>query len=265
MDVVSKTEVVGAETALSTSWAGGNPVIISGDNSKVLEYARGAIGDRRMDDALILVLVNLDLNGGTCHLFDAPGGDYGRGVTVSYIPAYSQDRRFMEIVVHEAGGHGFAKLADEYSLQRGTIPQDMIDYYRTNFPYGWWKNIDFTSDPAAVKWAPFIGDARYVSEGIGVYQGGATYDWGIYRPTFQSVMTGGDAWFNAPSRYAIWYRVMKLSQGAQWTGTYEDFVAYDLAHPATTATPQTNYVEKKADPIAQPVIHDRSWREVIAK
>ena len=265
VDVVSKTEVVHDETAFHTYWRGGNPNILGGDNDKVLKYARNAIGDARMDDALIFVLMNLDMNAGTCHLFDCPGGDYGRGVTISYIPTFSEEKRFKEIVVHEAGGHGFAKLGDEYSVGRGTIPKDMIDYYRTNFRYGWWPNIDFTSDPAAVKWAPFIGDARYASEGIGVYQGGATYDWGIYRPTFQSVMTGGDAWFNAPSRYAIWYRVMKLSQGAQWTGTYEDFVTYDLAHPAATATPQPNYVEKKSDPVAQPVIHDRSWREVIAK
>lgn len=79
-------------------------------------------------------------------------------------------------------------------------------------------------------------------------------------------MNGGGV-LNAPSRKAIWYRIMKLSQGAQWTGSYEDFVAWDLAHPTEPATKaaRPNYVEKKYEPLAKPVIHNRSWREVIEK
>ena len=267
VNAVSKNESVGAETAFSTTWAGGNPNVLGGDNAKVLKYARNAIGEARMDDALIICLMNLDMNAGTCHLFGSPGGDYGRGVTISYIPTFSEDRRYREVVVHEAGGHGFAKLADEYSVSRGQIPQEVVNDYRSAFASGWWPNIDFTDDPKAVKWAPFIDDPRFAAEEIGVFQGGVQYDWGVYRPTFRSVMTGGDAWFNAPSRYAIWYRAMKLSQGAQWTGTYEDFVAWDLAHPADPrpTAPQPNYVEKKSEPLAQPVVHNRSWREVIEK
>jgi len=266
VNAVSKTEVVHDETAFHTYWRGGNPNILGGDNNKVLQYARQAIGDARMDDAVIIVLMNLDMNAGTCHLFDCPGGDYGRGVTVSYIPTFSDERRYRELVVHEAGGHGFAKLADEYTVGLGTIPQEEAVIYRNAFAYGWWPNIDFTDDPTAVQWASFISDPRYASEGIGVFQGGATYDWGVYRPTVNSVMNGGGV-LNAPSRKAIWYRIMKLSQGAQWTGSYEDFVAYDQAHPTEPATKaaRPNYVEKKYEPLAKPVIHNRSWREVIEK
>lgn len=266
VNAVSKTEVVHDETAFHTYWRGGNPNILGGDNNKVLQYARQAIGDARMDDAVIIVLMNLDMNAGTCHLFDCPGGDYGRGVTVSYIPTCSDERRYRELVVHEAGGHGFAKLADEYTVGLGTIPQEEAVIYRNAFAYGWWPNIDFTDDPTAVQWASFISDPRYASEGIGVFQGGATYDWGVYRPTANSVMNGGGV-LNAPSRKAIWYRIMKLSQGAQWTGSYEDFVAWDLAHPTEPATKaaRPNYVEKKYEPLAKPVIHNRSWREVIEK
>ena len=262
VNAVSKTEVVTDETAFHTYWSGGNPNILGGDNGRVLEYARKAVDDLRMDDAVIIVLMNLDLNGGTCYLFDCPGGDYGRGVTVSYIPTYSQDRRFKEITVHEAGGHGFAKLADEYTKSRGAIPADVIESYRSAFDSGWWKNIDFTDDPAAVKWASFIDDSRYASEGIGVYQGGMLYDWGVYRPTLESVMRGGGS-FNAPSRQAIWYRINKLAQGGQWTGTYEDFVAFDFAHPSPAAAPRQNYVEKQDETLPLPVVHNGSWREFV--
>ena len=266
VNAVSRTEVVHDETAFHTYWRSGNPNILGGDNTKVLQYARQAIGDARMDDAVIIVLMNLDMNAGTCHMFDCPGGDYGRGVTVSYIPTFSDELRYREIVVHEAGGHGFAKLADEYTLGLGMFPQEDAVSYRNAFASGWWPNIDFTDDPTAVQWASFITDPRYASEGIGVFQGGATYDWGVYRPTANSVMKGGGV-LNAPSRRAIWYRIMKLSQGAQWTGSYEDFVAYDQAHPTEPATKaaRPNYVEKPYEPLAKPVIHNRSWREVIER
>jgi hypothetical protein len=44
-------------------------------------------------------------------------------------------------------------------------------------------------------------------------------------------------------------------------------VAWDLAHPTEPATKaaRPNYVEKEFEPLAKPVIHNRSWREVIEK
>ena len=262
VNAVSQTEVVHDETAFHTYWRGGNPNILGGDNWRVMEYARKAIPDERMDDAVIIVLMNLDMNAGTCHLFDCPGGDYGRGVTVSYIPTYSQGSRFQDITVHEAGGHGFAKLADEYSTSQGAIPEDVVDSYRSAFAFGWWKNIDFTDDPSAVKWAPFIGNSHFASEEIGVYQGGVYYDWGVYRPTYYSLMFGGGS-FNAPSRQAIWYRINKLAWGEQWNGTFEDFVAFDKAPSSSSAAPRPNCVEKQEETrLAQPVIHPCSWREL---
>ena len=73
--------------------------------------------------------------------------------------------------------------------------------------------------------------------------------------------TGG---FNAPSRYAIWYRINKLAYGEGWTGTYEDFVEYDSVNrtPAAVARRKAkNYVEKPLPPLAPPVVVGHSWRE----
>ena len=41
-------------------------------------------------------------------------------------------------------------------------------------------------------------------------------------------MKGNSDEFNAPSREAIWKRVMSLSNGPGWTPDYEAFVEYDL-------------------------------------
>lgn len=265
VDVVSKNEFVMGETALSTNWSSGKTNTLGGDTGKVFEYARKAVSEAAMDDAVIIVIMNVSTDiGGTCHMFDCPGGDYGRGVTISFIPALTALDRLNYTVSHEAGGHGFAKLADEYSLMIGEIPPEIKDYYSSSEPSGWWKNIDFIDDPQQVKWVRFINDNTYSSENIGVFQGGATYDYGVYRPTLNSTMRAqGNEQFNAPSRYAIWYRIGKLAYGSGWNGTYEDFVAWDQAHPksAPAYKARRNYVEKETTPPAPPVIVGHSWKE----
>ena len=74
--------------------------------------------------------------------------------------------------------------------------------------------------------------------------------------------TGG---YNAPSRYAIWYKIGKLAYGADWNGTYEDFVAWDAINRTSAShaprKAQTNYVEKNFQPLAPPVVIHHSWRD----
>ena len=88
---------------------------------------------------------------------------------------------------------------------------------------GWWANIDFTKDKSKVKWANFLSNSDYSST-VGVYEGGATYTKGVYRPTEDSMMNGYGEYFNAPSRLAIYKRIMKLSGE---TYSFSNFVAYD--------------------------------------
>ncbi len=134
--------------------------------------------------------------------------------------------------------------------------------------YGWWKNVDFTSDPTQVKWAQFIADNRYASENIGCFEGGLTYWSGVWRPTENSIMRYNAGGFNAPSRYAIWYRINKLAYGEDWEGGYEDFVTFDQAHHQSTASTKSaprNFVEKQLPPLAQPVVVNKDWRELLNK
>ena len=266
VDVVSKNERYDAETAFSTWY--GEGTLVGGDNNKVIEYARMAVADNRMDDVIAIVPMNRDYYAGTCYMYPTSDGDCGRGLSISYCPVESFEENFKETVVHEAAGHGFAKLADEYYYaSNGTIPQDKIDEHLANVPYGWWKNVDFTSDPAAVKWSAFLTDDRYSAEGLGVFEGAFTYLHGAWRPSRNSIMKSNTEGFNAPSRYAIWYKIGKLAYGADWNGTYEDFVAWDAinrtsASHAPRKTQQPNYVEKDLPPLAPPVIVHHSWRDL---
>ncbi len=229
VDVVSKNEHYQGETALDTWYGEGTTV--GGDDGKVLQYARKVLtpAGRSTDEVLVIVMMNRDYYAGTCYMTGRPEGDYGCGYSIAYLPVSSSEATFGGTVRHEAGGHGFAKLADEYSYG-GTIPQDEIESFRNSEPYGWWRNVDFTSDATAVKWADFLSDNRYSSEGLGVFEGACTYSYGAYRPTDDSIMKQSNYGFNAPSCYAIWYRINKLAYGDSWTGTREDFVTWDLAH-----------------------------------
>ncbi len=265
VDVVSKNERWNKDTALGTWFGEGTAV--GGNDAKVLGYARKAVPDSRMDDAALIVVINRDYYAGTCYMYNSPGGDYGRGLSISYFPANSYAPTFSSLVSHEAGGHGFAKLGDEYYyVENGTIPEDMIASARASEPYGWWKNVDFTSDPSEVKWAAFIADSRYVAERIGVYQGAYTYPYGAWRPTRNSIMSNNSGGFNAPSRYAIWYRINKLAFGS--AGSYEDFVSYDAVNRTPSAVRRkamSGRPGKEFEPLAPPVVVSKDWRQLVSK
>lgn len=242
----------------------GSGTFVGGDNSKCIEYTKKCLNDDSIDDALIIVSMNDERYAGTCHMFsEGISGDYGRGLSIAYFPMGNLE----DITHHEAGGHGFAKLADEYAYEyMGAVTSDVINSTKTMEPYGWWKNVDFTSDPSQVKWSQFIADERYASENIGCYEGGLTYWTGVWRPTDASIMRYNTGGFNAPSRYAIWYRIGKLAYGESWEGSYEDFVAYDQVNrtPAAAArrkVQRRNYVTKPLPQLPPPVVIGHSWRE----
>ena len=264
VDVVSKNEYYKGTSALSTWYGEGTTV--GGDDGKVFEYARKALMDSQMDDALIIVMMNRDYYAGTCYMYNVADGDYGRGASIAYFPASSEDATFAGQVLHEAGGHGFAKLADEYFYcELYEMSEEASQDYQSKVPYGWYKNIDITYDSNAVKWAKFLTDSRYSNEGLGIYEGAFTFSAGVFRPTENSIMNDNTGGFNAPSREAIWYRIGKLANGDNWEGSYEDFVAYDAINRSAamaTKASRPNYVTRSLPKSTPPVIVNRSWREV---
>lgn len=262
VDVVSPYEFYVGTSALETWFGYGTHV--GGNNDKVCEYVRKAIPEGDLFDVLAIVLMNRDYYAGTCYMSLYNNGDYGRGQAIAYCVDIRDDATFRTIVSHEVG-HGFAKLSDEYTEDAtGRISSEIEAYYERLMNYGWYKNAAFTSDPNAVKWARFIADERYASEGIGCFEGGLTYQYGVWRPTEESIMRHNTGGFNAPSREAIYYRIHKLAYGPDWEYNYEDFVAYDAVNrtsasaAAQAAARHRSYVEKQLPPLAPPVIVEGS-------
>lgn len=272
---VSENEYFGESYKTAFSGYFGEGTHIGGNNAKVFEYAKKAISEDEMDDAIIIVIMNEERWAGTCYMYrPEKQNTWGSGATIAYVPNIDytgtiEYETFESLLSHEAVGHGFAKLEDEYVNKDTAIPAEIINSYQKEFELGWWKNIDFTNNPAEVKWASFITDNRYTNEEIGVYEGAMTYPSGVYRPTENSIMTSRATDFNAPSRQAIWYRINKLTQGANWEGTYEDFVQFDKATYGAQASARRTQKQTEDSRIrrteelrtAPPVVKTITWRE----
>lgn len=262
---VSKNSILSGETAMETNF--GTDTYIGGDLAKAVVYARKAVNN--LDEALILVLVNKNKYAGTCHYFPYSGSqDFGNGLSVAFCTMEANKESRRATLNHEAGGHGFAKLEDEYGYSNyGAIPAEEVESHILASKNGWWKNVDFTSDPTRVKWAKYLEDSRYSYDGLGVFEGGCTYWTGVWRPTENSIMRYNTGGFNAPSREAIWYRLHKLAYGSGWNYNHEEFVEYDAKNRKTSSSaPRRNYVERldePREPLARPVMVDISWRELL--
>ena len=267
VNVVSTTEGYDNPGQALGGWFG-EGTQVGGNDTRCIEYALGAVSEDRMDNTLIIVAMNSDKYAGTCWMHDSVSdNDYGCGTSVAYFPIGTSDDGLAQLVHHEAGGHGFAKLADEYAYEyMGTIPQDVIDARNYKVPYGWWKNCDFTNDYNTVKWSRFLADERYQYDGLGCFEGAFTYWRGAWRPTDTSIMRYNTGGFNAPSREAIWYRLHKLAYGDSWQYDYEEFVAYDAVNRKTAASasaPRRYAPERPFTPTAPPVLTGTTWREEV--
>jgi hypothetical protein len=230
----------------------------------VFTYAQKAISEEQIDDAVIIVLLNDETYAGTCHIYHPTSNfnDYGKGASISYFPLGTDEEMFEGTLHHEAGGHGFAKLADEYYgwSDKNNVPNDIIEEIQLLSTYGWVKNIDLTNNISTVKWSKFLSDARYSNEDIGIFEGGYDYNYGVYRPSYNGIMnTELYKGFNAPSREAIYYRIHKLAYGDDWEYDYEKFVEYDAINRNPVTSRSITF--QQMAPLHAPVIIKGSWKD----
>ena len=247
--VVSKNEKTGEgySTAFGVQITSNSISINPSGNDKCYEYALKVPTIKDKKNLTIGVIVN---------------SRYDRGITdmslsnqsgVGYYGACSNDPdAFGHTLRHEVGGHAFAFLADEYYTQSLSPSQDYIKDANTRYEeYGWYSNIDFTDNPTKVKWSVFLSDERYKDE-VGIFEGGANFKKGVYRPTYDSMMNTTIDYYNAPSRWAIYKRIMELS-GEE--ASFDKFLEYDAVNRGnkqSSASRTRSIVEWEPDP--QPVV-----------
>lgn len=233
---------------------------INEDGSVAFEYARKVIGENA-ERAMVTVVYNTDeyVDRSYCRL-------YSDGSFVAYVMD-----AFENTLIHEVGGHGIAKLADEYvepgyeslSLIQGEI--ESLNYWKE---YGWFLNVDYNNTPETVNWAHLLADTRFDNEDLDIYEGAFHYGFGAYRPSDDSMMRHNIDWFNAPSRELIYKAAMTLSEGGSWTYNYEDFVSFDAAFRASSSRsviPQPTVAEKREIQSRHrpPIYKSCTWRDAL--
>lgn len=267
----------GASTKFATYFTPG-ATAMGGNNSLVLEYAKKALGtnaDERIKTVQVVVVVNASAHAGTNHSYIDETTDYGASWGIAYtskenpLDANNGNLRRLTLV-HEAGGHGVGKLADEYGGKTSyEEPSGMWSKLNSYHGWGYDKNVDkydANVTTANVYWKDLISTYG-TSENLGVYHVGGAYTVAedFCRPSENSVMrdqsiSGGDS-FNAASRWAIWYRIMKLT-GADSEPTVSEFITWDTAHPQVASKSVSAFSRSVVDellPLAPPVYVKGQW------
>lgn len=229
------------ETAFSTEFDPAGSTLIKGDDKKCEAYAKKVITDeKRMDDALVLVILNDGRYAGTCNLgVVAPINGAPRGLSIAYIPMVDEKKysiSFEQVLHHEAIGHGLGKLDDEYGSEsdyyegNGSILDnaEALAEFRSFQTYFALLNVTLESEIEKAPWYDFYSDKNkyYASEELGVYEGASTFPKGAYRPTYESLMRSGKR-LNVVGRSLIYKRVMNIVNGYDWKYDYDVFVKFD--------------------------------------
>lgn len=202
------------------------------DFNTCYEYASKAIQGMNPSRTLVVLVENTTEYGGICYM-------WGDGSAIACCPksadAYPYD--FRGIVQHEAGGHGFGKLADEYIYHNafietcGCLCCSHLDDLLAGKSLGWYRNLEATADMNQVGWAHLIFNPDY-SDVVDIYEGGYFHSRGVFRSEPTSCMNNNIPYFSAISRQAIVERIMQYA-GEEFT--LENFYAKDSdAFGATT-------------------------------
>ena len=182
---------------------------------------------------LIIMIENSSDYSGLCYM-------WGDGSAVAVVPM-SEDPApydFRGLVHHEAGGHGFGKLADEYIYHNAFIQScnclccSHVKELNAFKSYGFYDNISLTGDMQSVPWSHMIYDPQY-SNTVDVYEGAFFHTRGVFRSEPTSCMHNNIPYYNAISREAMVKRIMKYA-GEEYS--FEDFKANDKEALPSVAT-----------------------------
>lgn len=196
------------------------------DYDELFSYALNAptVNKSNLNQTLIIVVPNSTDYGGICQMWDD-------GSAIAFCPkstyGYPLDTR--GVVQHEAGGHGFGKLADEYIYHNAFIDAcgcsccPHVMEFNAGKAKGWYANLALTGKMHEVPWSHLIYDSRY-SDIVDIYEGGFMHSRGVYRSELNSCMNNDIPYYSTISREAIVKRIM---QYAGETYSFEKFVAND--------------------------------------
>jgi len=193
----------------------------------VTDYVTSVSGDisySNLDDALIVVISNMDAFDGKSYLADT-----GYSIACVALPDGVYPYDYRGLVQYYAGGAAFAGLGEEYVTHMEHIKgctcglcNKLAEYYRMKSK-GLLDNITLSSKMNEAPWREFIFHPKY-SQIVDIWEGGYNHLRGVWRSEPQSVMSTYIPYYNTISRYAIYKGIMRR---AGLTPSLDDFIAKD--------------------------------------
>lgn len=188
------------------------------------DVSGSAITTDNVNQSLIICVPNDDAYEGMTAM-------YGSGAAVAFVPhsRFDYPNDYRGLIQHEAGGHGFGKLGDEYVYHRENIYVcpctccSHADDVMFSKMIGWYRNLSLNGRYKEIDWTHLIFDPRY-GDIVDIYEGGHYHGRGIYRSELNSCMNNNVPYYSTISRQAIVERIMEYSGG---TFDFETFVSKD--------------------------------------
>ncbi len=216
----------------NTTYTGG--VGLTADYDEIFNYALNAptVTQDNLKQTLIIIVPNSTDYGGITQMWED-----GSAIAFCPLSTYGYPLDSRGVIQHEAGGHGFGKLGDEYIYHNAFIDFcnclccGHTDEFNNAKNLGWYENLSFTGKMHEVPWSHLIFDNRY-SDIVDIFEGGFMHNRGVFRSEQSSCMNNNIPYYSTISRESI---VKRIKRYAGETYSYEEFVANDR-RDAGTAT-----------------------------
>lgn len=239
-----------------TTFTGG--VGLKADYDELFSYALGAptVSKENLKQTLIIVVPNTTDYGGICQMWPD-----GSAIAFCPLSTYDYPLDTRGVVQHEAGGHGFGKLGDEYIYHNAFIDAcgcsccGHVAEFNSAKSLGWYDNLSLTGKMHNVGWSHLIFDDRY-SDIVDIYEGGYMHNRGVFRSEQNSCMNNDIPYYSTISRESIVKRIMRY---AGETFSFEEFVRNDKRDAGTaTRSMGTSYTRTAHTYQHAPKIHKGS-------
>jgi hypothetical protein len=218
------------------------------DGSICFEYAckTPTVTPENICQTPIVLIENSYEYGGVTQMWDD-------GSAIAICPMIDDEYPFdyRGVVQHEAGGHAFGKLGDEYIYHNQFITScgfcgDASISVRHAHSLGWFQNLWLNGNMHDVPWSHLIFDEKYQNI-VDIYEGGYMHTRGCFRSEPNSCMNNNIPYFSAISRQVIVERIMEYA-GLEFS--FEEWKSKDKgiytgeAYTSSTRSATPNYVER---------------------
>lgn len=212
---------------------------LKGDYDAIFRYAlrMPTIDETNLSRSLIVMTPNSTDYGGICQLWED-----GSAIAFCPLSLYEYPFDSRGVIQHEAGGHGFGKLGDEYVYHNEFIDFctcaccEHVREFNHAKSLGWYDNLSLTGKAHEVPWSHLIYDERY-SAFVDIFEGGFKHARGVFRSESNSCMNNDVPYYSTVSRESIVKRIKQYAGEAYSFDAFKQHDKVELQQTTRSSTP----------------------------